>query len=60
MQFQVELTLEDGGLVILQGATVKYWETFGDPDYIGSLDGLHRAYPKVVKQLIDAGLVRET
>jgi hypothetical protein len=59
MHFQTEVPLESGGLVLLQGNTVKYWESEGHADFIGSLQDLNIFHPRVMRELIAKGIVKE-
>ncbi len=58
-QFQVEVTLKNNGLVLIQGSTFKYWKGTGLPDYEGGADGLEKMFPEVVKELIELKVVKE-
>jgi hypothetical protein len=59
MQFRFEIKLEDNGLAILEGSSVKYWAGQGLPTYEGGLDGLAILFPKVIKQLLATGLIKQ-
>lgn len=56
--FTFNLELKNNGYIELSGQRVKYWSGEGLPVFEGNLDGLNEAYPGVIQELIDQGVIQ--
>lgn len=57
--FILEYTTRDGGLVVLEGASVKYWASTGLPTYEGGSEGFEVMYPSVVAEMLARKIIRK-
>jgi len=49
---------EDNACVELAGGNVRFWFSFGAPDFEGTLEGLKDAHPWHFQRLLDDGVIR--
>jgi len=49
--FVIEYTTKNGGLVVIDGTNVKYWEGTGLPTYEGGTEGFDELYPQIVDEM---------
>lgn len=54
----LEFETKAGGLVVIEGSAVKYWEGEGLPTFEGDLEGLAEMFPTVMKELLAKGIVK--
>lgn len=57
--FIIEYQTKTNGLVVIDGTSVKYWESTGLPTFEGDLDGLEQCYPDVIKEMLKRGILRK-
>lgn len=57
--FIIEYQTKAGGLVVIDGTSVKYWIATGLPSFEGDLDGLEQVYPDVIKEMLKRGILRK-
>jgi len=50
--FVIHYTTRAGGLVQIDGQTVKYWKGTGLPDFEGDLDTFAETYPDITKEMV--------
>lgn len=54
----LEVDVKHGGCVELCESKVKYWKSWGLPDFEGTLDGLLLEYPEVIAELVARKIIK--
>lgn len=56
--FILEYETKAGGLVVMEGDSMKYWAGTGLPTYEGGSEGFEELYPEVVEEMVARKIIK--
>ena len=54
----LEYTFKDSSCIAIENGTVKYWISYGLPDYEGGWEGFETLFPTHTKELLKNKIIR--